>query len=194
MVGEYWTTEQKLRLKAMHIDPVASSPERLKEMVNYFRKPGSSLWAVTEGDGPFHVSKSLGKKVRDDQAEGALDWLMDENPDSTNQWFDPDWRALLRLKPVEFSQAVDAYLRELDIQIQTTEIHLKLRSSFKPQRPPGVRYGPIHHLFVESIFKRDLELTNIRAEFKSAIGDNDISRAKLLSEKICEELLTRIAI
>ena len=194
MVGEYWTTEQKIRLKEMNIDPVASSPERLKEMVNYFRKPGSSLWAVTEGDGPFHVSKSLGKKVRDDQAEGALDWLMDENPDSTKQWFDPDWRALLRLKPVEFSQAVDAYLRELDLQIQTTEIHLKRRSSFKPQRPPRVRYGPMHHPFVESIFNRDQKLTKSRSEFKSAIGKNDISRAKFLSEKIREELIGRIAI
>jgi hypothetical protein len=41
----------------LHIDPLVSSPERLKTMVNYFRTPDASLWAVTEGHGPFHVSK-----------------------------------------------------------------------------------------------------------------------------------------
>jgi len=57
MVGDYWTKEQKTILKELHIDPLVSSPERLKTMVNYFRTPDASLWAVTEGHGPFHVSK-----------------------------------------------------------------------------------------------------------------------------------------
>ena len=32
MVGEFWTKEEKLRLKEMRIDPVTSSPESLKKM------------------------------------------------------------------------------------------------------------------------------------------------------------------
>ena len=97
-------------------------------------------------------------------------------------------------KPAEFSQAVDAYRQELGLQIQAVEIHLGLRFGFAPRRPPRVRYGPMHHPFVESIFTRDQGLTNIRAEFKSAIGKNDISGAKILSEKIGEGLVGRVAI
>ena len=194
MVGEFWTKDEKLRLKEMYIDPVTSSPESLKKMVTYFRTPGSSLWAVTEGAGPFHVSKSLGRKIRDYQAEGALDWLMDETKGSTDQWFDPAWRSWLLSKPVEFSQAVDAYLQELGLQIQTTEIHLGLRHSFEPQPPPRVPYGPIHQPFVESIFSRDRELADLRAEFKSAISKCDITKAKTLSGKIGEGLVSRITI
>ncbi len=194
MVGEYWTKDEKLRLKEMHIDPVRSSPERLKEMVGYFRTPDSSLWAITEGHGPLKVSKSLGTKIRDYSEEGALDWLMDESSGSTDQWFDPDWRCWLLSKPVEFSQAVDAYRQELGLQTQTAEIHLGLRNTFEPRRPPKVRYGPMHHPFVESIFSRDQELTNIRAEFKSAIDKDEIFPAMILSGKIVEGLVGRIAI
>ena len=85
MVGDYWTKEQKNILMELHIDPLISSPERLKTMVNYFRTPDASLWAVTEGQGPFHVSKSLGMKVRGHVDEGALDWLMDETTDLTKR-------------------------------------------------------------------------------------------------------------
>ena len=53
MVGDFWTKEEKLRLKEMHIDSVTSSPEILKKMVTYFQTPGSSLWAVTEELGHF---------------------------------------------------------------------------------------------------------------------------------------------
>ena len=33
MVGDYWTKEQKIILKELHIDPLISPPERLKTMV-----------------------------------------------------------------------------------------------------------------------------------------------------------------
>ncbi len=194
MVSGYWTKEQKIILKKLHIDPLISSPERLKTMVNYFRTPGATLWAVTEGHGPFHVSKSLGMKVREYADDDALDWVMEETSDSSKSRFDAEWRQWLLSKPVEFSQAVDAYRQKLGLQIQATEFHLGLRKGFEPRRPPRVRYGPAHHPFVESIFNRDQELTGLRVEFKSAIGKNDISRAKILSEKICEGLLGRIAI
>ena len=95
MVGEYWTKDEKLRLKELHIDPVRSSPERLKTMVHYFRTPDASLWAIVEGNGPLKVSKSLGTKIRDYVEEGALDWLMDETPGPANEQFDLEWRSLL---------------------------------------------------------------------------------------------------
>ena len=64
MVGEYWTGEEKRKLKAMTISAVKNSPKGLKEMIEYFRTPGATLWAVTEGDVPFHVSKERGRKIR----------------------------------------------------------------------------------------------------------------------------------
>jgi len=178
----------------LHIDPLVSSPERLKTMVNYFRTPDASLWAVTEGHGPFHVSKSLAMKVRDYADDGALDWLMDETSDSNKRRFDSEWRQWLLSKPAEFSQAVDAYRQKLAFQIQATEIHLGLHSGFEPRRPPRVRYGPAHQPFIESIFSRDQELAGLQAEFKSAIKRNDIARVMILYEKISEGLLERIAI
>ena len=62
MSGEYWSNEDKLRLKKLHIDPVRSPPERLKEMVNYFRKPGASVFAITEGDGPPQGEQIAGQE------------------------------------------------------------------------------------------------------------------------------------
>ena len=52
----------------------------------------------------------------------------------------------------------------------------------------------MHQTFVKSIFSRDPELAEIRAKFESAIGKNDISRAKILSNRIGEGLVGRIAI
>ena len=155
--------------------------------------PDASLWAVTEGHGPFRVSKSLAMKVRDYADDGALDWLMDGNSDPTKFRFDSEWRQWLLSKPVVFSPAVDAYRQELTFRIQAIEIHLGLRIGLEPRSRPRVRYGPAHHPFVESIFNRDHELTGLRAKFESAIDKNDISRATVLSEKICEGLLGRIA-
>ena len=90
MVGKIWTTDQAGRLRALTIDPVQSTPDRLKEMIDYFRTPGVTLWAVTEGKGPFHVSKSLGTKIRDLAADGALDWVMDENSGHRSNRFDSE--------------------------------------------------------------------------------------------------------
>ena len=193
MVGEIWTMDEKLRLKELHIDPVRSSPEKLKKMVNYFRTPNASVFAITEGHGPLHVSKSLARKVRDYQDEGALDWLMDETPGRTAQSFDPEWRDWSLSNATNFSIAVDAYRQELSLKLQSVEVHLGLRNTFKPM-PRRVSYGPIHQPFIESIFNRDQELTDIRAEFNSAIGNRDISKAKILSDKIGERLVRRIAI
>ncbi len=114
MIGENWTNEQKRRLKEMHFDPVRNPPERLKAMVKYFRTPGASLFAITDGDGPLHATKKLARKVRDYQAEGALDWVMDETSGRPSRRYDAEWRDWLLSHAAEFSQAVDAYREELD--------------------------------------------------------------------------------
>ena len=191
MSGEYWSNEDKLRLKKLHIDPVRSPPERLKEMVNYFRKPGASVFAITEGDGPLQVSKSLARKVRDYQAEGALDWVMGQKPGRSDQQFNSEWREWLLSNSAEFAQAVEAYGQELSRQIRSAEIHLGLRATFTPSR---VRYGPKHQPFIESIFSRDPDLADVKKALESAISQGDIDTAKMLSKKVGEGLASRISI
>ena len=73
-----WNSDQKRRLKELHIDPVKTPPERLKKIVDYFRKPGASVFEITEGNGPLRVSKELARKIRKYVEEGKLDWVMDE--------------------------------------------------------------------------------------------------------------------
>ena len=191
MIGENWDNEQKRRLKEMRIDPVRSPPGRLKTMIDYFRKPGVSLWAVTVGDVPFHVSKELGTKIRDYQADGKLDWLSDESTNRPDPGFATEWRGWLLANASEFSQSVDVYREDLGCQIQTAEIHLGLRAGYMR---PKVRYGPSHRPFIESIFSRDLELAETRKEFELALGKGAIAEARKLSKKIGVELASRIAI
>ena len=141
MVGEYWTGEEKWKLKAMTISPVRTSPKRLKEMIEYFRRPDAPLWAVTEGDRPFHVSKELGRKIRNFVDDGALDWMMGETPSRSTWDFDAEWRGWRLAHATEFSEAVSAYHGELKNQIQTSEIHQGFRATFMP---PKVAYGAKH--------------------------------------------------
>ena len=186
-----WNSDQKRRLKVLHIDPVKTPPERLKKMVDYFQTPGASLFAITEGNGPLRVSKELATKIRDCLDEGKLDWVMDETSVQPGQGFDSEWRDWLLSHAAEFSQAVDAYLQELGRQIQSAEIHQGLRATIMSPRAP---YGPTDQLFVESIFSRDLELADIRARFNSALKKGKIAEARKLSEKVGEALVGRIAI
>jgi len=191
MVGEYWTGEEKRKLKAMTISPVITSPKRLKEMIEYFRRPNAPLWAVTVKDVPFHVSKELGRKIRDLVDDGALDWVMGETPSRPIGDFDAEWRGWRLFNASEFSEAVFAYQGQLENQIQTCEIHLGLRASFMP---PKVAYGPKHQPFVESIFRRDLELAEVLRKFESALKKGEITEASNLSKKIGMGLVGRIAI
>ncbi len=170
---------------------VRSSPKRLKDLVNYFRTPGASLFAITEGNGPLHVSKPLGTKVRNYQAEGKLDWLFYESTDRPEQGYDTEWRGWLLSHPAEFSRSVDVYRDDLGCQIQTAEIHLGFRAGFMP---PKVPYGPLHRPFIESIFSRDMELGAVRRKFEMALGKGAIAEARELSKKIGVELASRIAI
>lgn len=191
MIGENWDNEQKRRLREMRIDPVRSPPERLMTMIEYFRTPGESLWAVTEGKGPFHVSKELGAKVRDLVAAGALDWVLDETPAVPDQGIDVEWRRLLMSHSGEFSQGVGAYQQELGCQIQTAEILLDSRAGYMP---PKVPYSSAHSPFVESIFKRNQELAELRRKFESALEVGDVAGARELRERIGSEMVDLIAI
>ena len=191
MDGEFWTNEEKRKLKAMTISPFKSSPERLKALIEYFRTPGVSLWDVTEGRGPMHVSKSLGTKIRDYVGVGDLDWVMGETPVRPTENFDEEWRRWLLSHAAEFSEAGSAYQGELNNQIQRAETHLGLRATFMQ---PRVTYGPKHKPFVESVFKRDPQLVATRMEFESALKKGEITEARELSEKIRQRLFSRIVI
>ena len=92
----------------MSICSVRNSPKRLKDLVNYFRTPGASLFAISEGNGPLHVSKSLGSKIRNYQSEGELEWLFDECTDRPDQGYDTEWRNWMLANASEFSKSVDA--------------------------------------------------------------------------------------
>ncbi len=192
MIDENWTSEEKRRLRKISIDPVRSPPERLKSMIEYFRRPGASLWAVTDGeDGPFKASKEFGRKIRDLLAKGELDWVMDETPRQSAQEFNKEWRGLLLSNAVDFSKAVSAYQEELGAQIKATAVHLRLLSGYMP---PKVPYGPSHHPFVESVFNRDPDLADVRREFESALKTGDLDLARELSEKIGLGLVSRTAV
>ena len=160
-------------------------------MIDYFRTPGVFLYDVTEGDEPFHVSKSLGTKIRNFVADGALDWVMDETPGRPKRGDDSEWRSMLLSHVTEFSLAVDAYKQDLGIRIQTSEIHQGLRVGFMPAKVP---YGPSHRPFVESIFSRDEKLEELRRKFESALKTEDLAGARELSEEIGLDLFDRIAI
>lgn len=191
MAGENWTSEEKRKLKAMTISPIKSSPKRLKEIVEYFQTPGASLWAVTEGPGPLHMSKSLGTKVRDYVDSGDLDWVMDETPGHPLKWFDSEWRQWLLSRPEEFSRAVEVFKEELGLQIQLTEVHLGLRAGCMS---PKVAYGPSQRPYIESIFRRDPDLAEGRRKFDLSLVKGHIAEARTMSAFLGEALDDRVAV
>ena len=65
MDGMIWNTEEVKKLRRLRLDPIRNTPDRLRSLVEHFLKPGASVFAVTEGDGPVRVSKTLARKVRD---------------------------------------------------------------------------------------------------------------------------------
>ena len=191
MTGGSWSSDQKLRLKKLSIDPVRNPPDRLKGLVNYFRSPGASIFRITDGDGPFRVSKGLARKIRYYVAEGTLDWVLAETPSPNDLGFGAEWQEFLRSHAAEFSLAVEAYKQELVRKMQLAEIGLGRRATMMTR---GIRYGPSHRPFVESIFSRDPEMEGLRNEFESALNEGDLAEAEKLSEKIGTGLVGRIVI
>ena len=78
MDGMTWNREEVKELKRLRLDPLRNTPDELRPLVEHFLKPGSSVFAVAEGDGPVRVSKALARKVRDLTSKGALGWVVED--------------------------------------------------------------------------------------------------------------------
>ena len=78
MDGTTRAREEVRELKKLRLDPIRNTPAKLRLLVAHFLKPGASVFAVTEGDGPVRVSKALARKVRDLTLEGALGWVVED--------------------------------------------------------------------------------------------------------------------
>ena len=73
-----WTREEVTELKRLRLDPIRNTPAKFRSLVAHFLKPGASVFAVTEGEGPVKVSKALARKVRDLTLGRALDWVVED--------------------------------------------------------------------------------------------------------------------
>ena len=96
MDGMTWTREEVRELKKLRLDPIRNTPTKLRPLVAHFLKPGASVFAVTEGEGPVRVSKAKARKVRDLTSGGALDWVVEDGPrkEESDPLAEP-WTALL---------------------------------------------------------------------------------------------------
>ena len=75
MDGTTWARDEVKELKRLRLDPIRNTPSKVRQLVGHFLRPGASVFAVTEGDGPVRVSKTLARKARDLTLEGALGWV-----------------------------------------------------------------------------------------------------------------------
>ena len=78
MDGTTWTKEETTELRRLRLAPIRNTHAKLRLLVAHFLKPGASVFAVTEGDGPVRVSKALAWKVRDLTLQGALRWEVED--------------------------------------------------------------------------------------------------------------------
>ena len=113
------------------MDPIRNTPAKFRLLVAHFLKPGASVFAVTEGDGPVRVSKALARKVRDLTLKGALGWVVENavRKEGEDHLGEP-WTTLLWRYPAEFASAVAAYQAELEFEVQTKEIATGNRATF----------------------------------------------------------------
>ena len=74
MDGTTWTEEETTELRRLRLDPIRNTPSKVRQLVGHFLRPGASVFAVTEGDGPVRVSKTLARKVRDLTSKGEMGW------------------------------------------------------------------------------------------------------------------------
>ena len=181
-----WTQEEVRELKKLRLDPIRTTPSKLRSLVEHFLKPGASVFAVTEGEGPVRVSKALARKVRDLTLGGALDWVVGDGPrkEGSDPLAEP-WTTLLWRYPGAFAAAVAAYQGELEFEVQAREIANGDRATFTRQ---ATRYGPGHRPFVEAIFNRDAGLRDLRRGHRAALGLGDVATARLVGIQIGELL------
>jgi len=186
MDGMTWNSEEVKELRRLRLDPIRNPPDRLRSLVEHFLKPGASVFAVTEGNGPVRVSKALARKVRDMTLEGALGWVVEDGPRKEgDDPFGQPWATLLWRYPGEFAAAVAAYQGELEFEIQAKEIAGGNRATFTRQ---ATRYGPDHKPFVEAIFSRDARLRDLRRGHHAALDSDDVATARLIGIQIGESL------
>jgi hypothetical protein len=186
MDGVTWTQEEVRGLKKLRLDPIRNPPGKLRPLVAHFLKPGASVFAVTEGDGPIRVSKALARKVRDLTSKGELRWVLEDRlRKEGDDPFGQPWATLLWRYPKEFAAAVAAYKGELEFEVQAKEIASGDRVSFTRQ---ATRYGPDHKPFVESIFNRDAGLRDLRRGHRVALDSDDAATARLISHQIGESM------
>ena len=186
MDGMTWNTEKVKKLRRLRLDPIRNTPDRLRSLVEHFLKPGASVFAVTEGDGPVRVSKALARKVRDMTLEGALGLIVEDgHRKEGDDPFGQPWATLLWRYPKEFAAAVAAYQGELEFEVQTKEIASGNRATFTRQ---ATGYGPDHKPFVEAIFNRDARLRDLRRGHRAAINSDDAATARSISIQIWELL------
>jgi len=186
MDGMTWNSEEVKELRRLRLDPIRNPPDRLRSLVEHFLKPGASVFAVTEGNGPVRVSKALARKVRDMTLEGALGWVVEDGPRKEgDDPFGQPWATLLWRYPGEFAAAVAAYQGELEFEIQAKEIAGGNRATFTRQ---ATRYGPDHKPFVEAIFSRDARLRDLRRGHHAALDSDDVATARSIGIQIGESL------
>ena len=186
MDGMTWNSVEVKDLRRLRLDPIRNTPGKLRLLVEHFLKPGASVFAVTEGDGPVRVSKALARKVRDLTSKGALKWVVEDRlRKEGDDPFGQPWATLLWRYPKEFSAAVAAYQSEMDFEGQAKEIAGGDRATFTRQ---ATRYGPDHRPFVEAIFNRDAGLRDLRRGHHSALDSGDVATARSISIQIGELL------
>jgi hypothetical protein len=169
MDGMTWSQEEVRELKKLRLDPVRNTPAKFRLLVAHFLKPGASVFAVTEGEGPVRVSKTLARKVGDLALNGDLDWVVGDGPrkEKSDPLAEP-WRTLLWRYPGEF-------------EVQAKEIASGDRATFTRQ---ATRYGPGHRPFVEAIFNRDAGLRDLRRGHRTAVASGDAATARSIGIQI----------
>ena len=186
MDGTTWTREEVKELRRLRLDPIRNTPTKLRLLVAHFLKPGASVFALTEGDGPVRVSKALARKVRDLTSKGEMGWVVEDRLlKEGDDPFGQPWVTLLWRYPAEFAAAVAAYQGELEFEVQAKEIASGDRATFTRQ---ATRYGPDHKPFVEAIFNRDAGLRDLRRGHHAALDSEDVAMARLISIQIGESL------
>ena len=186
MDGTTWTKEETTELRRLRLDPIRNTPDKLRPLVAHFLKPGASVFAVTEGDGPVRVSKALARKVRDLTLKGALGWVVEDGlRKEGDDPFGQPWATLLWRYPAEFAAAVAAYQGELEFEVQAKEIAGGNRATFTRQ---ATRYGPGHRPFVEAIFNRDAKLRDLRRGHLKALDSGEAATARSIGKQIGELL------
>ena len=94
----FWTREEQIQLRSLHLDPIRTDKEKLTTLIKHFQK-GGGVWAVSEGQtGPVVVSRGLARKVRDLVLDHKLDWLLQQG--TSQVYLKVTYRAFVSCPPL----------------------------------------------------------------------------------------------